>query len=83
MKIREPLTHWGNFTVPELKKILEHCVALETLGIGQDEEMMHDIERDITLRENKSRNYKFPAKIIKKPTQHSKQEPQYLLEQTA
>ena len=55
MKIREPLPHWGNFTIPELKEILEHCVALERLGIAQDKEIMRDIERDITLREEEKR----------------------------
>jgi len=48
-----PISHWTNFTVPELKQILEHCVALERLGIAQDEKMMSSIERDIALRENK------------------------------
>ncbi len=51
MKV-QPTLHWNNFTVPELKEILEHCTALERLGIAQDEEMMRSIERDITLREN-------------------------------
>jgi hypothetical protein len=53
MIIQEPIPHWNNFTVPELKEILEHCRALERLGIAQDEEMMVSIERDITLREKK------------------------------
>jgi hypothetical protein len=53
MKIQEPIPHWNNFTVPELKDILEHCMALERLGIAQDEEMMVSIERDIDLREKK------------------------------
>jgi hypothetical protein len=53
MKVQEPRPHWNNFTVPELKEILEHCKALERLGIAQDEEMMVSIERDITLRETK------------------------------
>ena len=53
MKVQEPIPHWNNFTVPELKDILEHCVALERLGIAQDEEMMVSIERDIALREKK------------------------------
>ena len=53
MKILEPLPHWNNFTVPELKEILEHCVALERLGIRQDDEMLLSIERDIVLREKK------------------------------
>ena len=53
MIVREPIPHWNNFTVPELKEILEHCEALERLGIAQDEEMMLSIERDIVLREKK------------------------------
>ena len=53
MKFQEPIPHWNNFTVPELKEILEHCRALERLGIAQDEEMMISIERDITIREKK------------------------------
>jgi len=57
MRFREPLPHWNNFTVPELKDILEHCVALERLGIAQDEEMMVSIERDITLREKKTNRH--------------------------
>jgi hypothetical protein len=74
MRIREPLTHWGNFTVPELKEILKHCQALERLGIAQDEEMMRDITRDITLREERSgKTYVLPA--VKTP-QHAKQPPQ-------
>ena len=52
MKI-QPMLHWNNFTVPELKEILEHCAALEALGIAQDEEMMCSIKRDITLRTGK------------------------------
>ena len=52
-KCLEPISHWNNFTVPELKEILEHCVALERLGIAQDEKMMASIERDIALREKK------------------------------
>jgi len=50
----EPISHWNNFTVQELKEILEHCAALERLGIAQDEKMMTSIERDITLREKKA-----------------------------
>ena len=48
-----PISHWNNFTVPELKEILEHCVALKRLGIAQDEKMMASIMRDITLRDKK------------------------------
>jgi hypothetical protein len=65
MKIREQLPHWGNFTIPELKEILEHCVALERLGITEDKEMMRDIERDITLREERSKGYVHRTKIIR------------------
>ncbi len=51
MKIQEPIPHWNNFSVPELKEILKHCEALERLGIAQDGKMIISIERDITLRE--------------------------------
>ena len=54
-KCWEPISHWNNFTVPELQEILEHCVALERLGIAQDEKMMSSIERDIVLREKKTK----------------------------
>jgi hypothetical protein len=50
-----PLSHWNNFTLPELKEIFEHCVALERLGIAQDEKLMASIERDVTLREKKAK----------------------------
>ena len=50
MKFHEPITHWNNFTVPQLKDILKHCAALEKLGIAQDEEMIVSIERDLNLR---------------------------------
>jgi hypothetical protein len=83
MKIREPLTHWGNFTIPELKEILEHSAALERLGIAQDEKMMRDIERDITLREKRKEGYVHQAKIIRKPAENHKKNQLYLLEQTA
>ncbi|MGA2680663.1 MAG: hypothetical protein ABSF44_02565 [Candidatus Bathyarchaeia archaeon] len=53
MKVQQTL-HWNNFTVPELKDILEHCEALERLGIAQDEEMMCSIERDVAIREKKT-----------------------------
>ncbi len=52
-KCWKTISHWNNFTVPELKEILEHCEALERLGIAQDEKMMASIERDIALREKK------------------------------
>ena len=55
MKVQNPISHWGNFTVPTLKEILEHCVALDRLGIAQDEEMMRSIERDISLREKENK----------------------------
>jgi hypothetical protein len=48
-----PISHWNNFTLPELREILEHCAALEQLGIAQDEKMMASISRDISLREKK------------------------------
>jgi len=83
MKIREPLPHWNNFTICELKQILEHCVALETLGIAQDEEMMRDIERDLTLREKKSKRLTHSAKIFRKSTAQIEQKTPCLLEQTA
>ncbi len=53
MRIQQPIPHWNNFTVSELKQILVHCRALERLGIAQDEEMIISIERDITMREKK------------------------------
>lgn len=83
MKIHEPLTHWNNFTLPELKQILEHCVALEALGIAQDEEMILDIERDITLREKRSEGDAYRTEVMRKLAQRSEQEPPRLLEQTA
>jgi hypothetical protein len=83
VKIREPLTHWDNFTIPELKEILEHCAALERLGIAQDEEMMRDIERNITLHEDRKEGYIHQAKIIRKPAENSEKDQLYLLEQTA
>ena len=91
MRIRQPIPHWNNFTVPELKQILVHCRALERLGIAQDEEMMTSIERDVTMREKISTQPfepKLPkmkqiekqklAKINKK-----EQKQELLLEQTA
>ena len=62
------MPHWNNFTVPQLKEIVEHCRALERLGIAQDEEMVASIERDIVLREknfNLSRYVRFEAKPTK------------------
>ena len=76
MKIQQPIAHWNNFSVPELKEILQHCRALERLGIAQDEEMMTSIERDITIREKKIIALYTPLE----PKQQT--EPQgYLLEQ--
>ncbi len=77
MKVQEPIPHWSNFSVPELKDILEHCVALERLGIAQDEEMVVSIERDIALRERKIsgrsvHNKLKPAKIKQRIVQNSK-----------
>ena len=83
MKIREPLTHWDNFTIPELKEILEHCEALERIGIAQDEEIVHEIERDITLREQRKKGYLHQVKIIRKPTDNPEKDQLYVLEQTA
>jgi hypothetical protein len=74
VKIRVPLTHWGNFTIPELKEILVHCSALKRLGIAQDEEMMRDIERDITLHEKRKEGYVNQAKIIRKPAENSEKD---------
>lgn len=74
MRIQEPLTHWNNFTVPELKEILKHCRALENLGIAQDEKMMQDIARDITLREKRLGKTCVPP-AVKNP-QRAKQSPQ-------
>jgi hypothetical protein len=54
MEIQQPIPHWNNFTVPDLKDILKHCSALEKLGIAQDQEMMLSIQRDIDMREKKS-----------------------------
>jgi hypothetical protein len=78
MKIHEPTPHWNNFTVPELKEILEHCKALERLGIAQDEEMMISISRDIALREKRiSEQYLRPeSKFTKITLQTAKQKPQ-------
>jgi hypothetical protein len=70
MKFHEPIPHWNNFTVPELKEILEHCVALERLGIAQDDEMMVSIERDIALREEVSGRY---IHHISKPSKSKQQ----------
>ena len=56
MIVKEPIPHWNNFTVAELKEILEHCRALERIGIAQDEEIIFSIERDITIRERKTIN---------------------------
>jgi hypothetical protein len=91
MRTRQPISHWNNFTIPELKEILIHCRALEKLGIAQDEEMMISIERDVTMRKiiiNQSFDEKLAktkqtgksslVKISKKEQPH-----ELLLEQTA
>lgn len=54
MNTQKPTPHWNNFTLSELKEILQHCRALERLGIAQDVKMMRSIERDIALREKKT-----------------------------
>jgi hypothetical protein len=91
MIVQEPIPHWNNFTVPELKEILEHCRALERLGIAQDEEMITAIERDIKMREKKisTLRVRFEPKHtkIKQQTENrinnKKQQPQsIILEQT-
>jgi len=91
MRFQQPLPHWNNFTVPELKQIMVHCRALERLGIAQDEEMMISVERDITMRE-KIRTQPFEPKLAKTtqtakqklPRMNKKEQPQeLLLEQTA
>ncbi len=89
------MPHWNNFTVPELKDILEHYCALERLGIAQDEEMMVSIERDITLREKKlstPRHMPFESKLtrikqqrvkqIRRKTSREQQSQEYLLAQS-
>ncbi len=93
MMIQEPIPHWNNFTVPELKEILKHCRALERLGIAQDEEMMRSIERDITIREKKisahfvpfePKHTKIKQQAQKQSQVRTKKKPQpqaYLLEQ--
>jgi hypothetical protein len=83
VKIRESLTQWDNFAIPELKEILEHCEALESIGIAQDEEIVHEIERDITLREQRKKGYLHQAKIVRKPAENPEKDQLYLLEQTA
>ncbi len=68
-----PLSHWNNFSLPELKEILEHCLALEQLGIAQDEKMMASITRDITLREKKDKRHQEglkPKPTTQTPTEH-------------
>ena len=85
MKI-QPTLHWNNFTVPELKEILEHCTALERLGIAQDEQMMCSIERDIALRKEKPRpsSISFKSRARNKVQNVTLKHPQeILLEQTA
>ncbi len=92
MKAQEPIPHWNNFTIPELKEILKHSRALERLGIAQDEEMIFSLERDITLREKKLSAPRYspfqskPARITQRTVKQihvrtsKKQQPQeYLL----
>ena len=58
MRLQEPLPHWINFTIPQLEEVLQHCAALEKLGIAQDSEMIASIERDVALRAKEvSRGY--------------------------
>jgi len=75
MIVHEPIPHWNNFTVPELKEILQHYSSLERLGIAQDEEMMISIERDIKMREKEIRvpYAPFEAKQTKIKQQTEKQ----------
>lgn len=75
-KFWEPISHWNNFTLPELKEILGHCVALDRLGIAQDEKMMASITRDITLRETKGKRHQ--KDLTSKPTTQTPTE-NYLL----
>ncbi len=90
MRIQQPIPHWNNFTVPELKEILEHCKALDRLGIAQDEEMIASIKRDITMRE-KTKLAPFEPKLgIKQAQRHNlaninkkERSQELLLEQTA
>jgi hypothetical protein len=49
----QPIPHWNNYTIPELKEILMHLQALEQLGIAQDPETIKSIQRDIDLRSKK------------------------------
>jgi hypothetical protein len=66
-----PIPHWNNFTIQELKEILEHCAALDRLGIAQDEKMIASIERDIALREKETIKYQVGYKP--KPTKTKRQ----------
>ena len=85
MIVQQPIPHWNNFTVLELKEILEHCRALERLGIAQDQEMIISIERDITIREKKiSTSQPKQTKKLNHIKINKRQQPQsILLEQTA
>ncbi|HTY74897.1 MAG TPA: hypothetical protein VMD05_04945 [Candidatus Nanoarchaeia archaeon] len=86
MRIHEPILHWNNFTVPELREIIEHCMALERLGIAQDQEMMRSILRDIDLREDRQQK-SFKQVIVqahnKTQPKSNRQQPQEYLLQTA
>jgi len=55
-----PTRHWNNFTLPELREILEHCAALERIGIAQDEKMMASIQTDIDLLEKEQARLQTP-----------------------
>ena len=83
MLVHEPITHWSNFSVSELKEILKHCRALENLGIAQDEEFIADIERDIRMREQKivsgPKKVFSPDRLI--ATTKTRNQKKYLLEQ--
>ena len=70
----QPSLHWNNFTVPELKEILEHCTALESLGIAQDEDMICSIRRDIGLREKEISSQPYPLNHIR-ASQHKTKSP--------
>ena len=82
MRIQKPIPHWNNFTIPELKEILEHCTELERLGIAQDEEMMISIKRDITLRERIIDKHYLTSKSKLTQIEHQKETHEYIIEQT-
>jgi hypothetical protein len=47
-----------------------------------DEDIMTDVERDITLREERKEGYVHQAKIIRKPAKNPEKVQLYLLKQT-